>query len=89
MPFSDTQVIQALEIFIRRNEQLQQELANLNRHPGGLFISERRAEHARSAFLRAAQERDTTPLDFALRLIARTPSELEQLREERRMRLAS
>ncbi|SHM62808.1 hypothetical protein SAMN05216593_1029 [Pseudomonas asturiensis] len=89
MPFSDTQVSQALEIFIRRNEQLRQELANFNRHPGGLFISERRAEHARSAFLRAAQERDTTPHDFALRLIARTPAELEQLREERRMRLAS
>ncbi|CAM3126659.1 hypothetical protein BZK31_14190 [Pseudomonas floridensis] len=89
MPFTDTQISQALEIFIRRNEQLQQELANFSRHPGGLFISERRAEHARSAFLRAAQERDTTPHDFALRLLARTPSELEQLREERRMRMSS
>ena len=88
MLFTDNQISKALEIFIRRDEQLQQELANFNRHPGGLFISERRAEHARSAFLRAAQERDTTPHDFALRLLARTPSELEQLREERRMRMA-
>lgn len=84
MPFTDPYVTQALDIFIRRNEQLQQELANFNRHPGGLFVSERRAEHARTAFLRAAQERDTSPQDFALRLLARTPDELEQLREARR-----
>ncbi|WP_122870442.1 hypothetical protein [Pseudomonas viridiflava] len=43
MLFTDTQISKALEIFIRRDEQLQQELANFNRHPGGLFISERRA----------------------------------------------
>ena len=73
-----------LEIFISRNETLQWELANFHIHPGGLFIQQRKDDHARSAFARAAEERRTTPQDYALMLIARSPAELEQPREERR-----
>jgi hypothetical protein len=83
------QVAQALEIFIGRNEDLQRELENFHVHPGGLRIQERREAYALAAFERAAEERGTTAEDYALTLIARSPAELEQLREERRRRIAA
>lgn len=79
----------ALEIFISRNENLRWELANFHIHPGGLFIQQRKEDHAHAAFNRAAEERRTTPQDYALMLIARSPAELEQLREERRQEMAT
>jgi hypothetical protein len=88
--FQTTQLMTtALEIFISRNETLQWELANFHIHPGGLFIRQRKDDHAKAAFARAAEERRTTPQDYALMLVARSPSELERLREERRREMAA
>jgi|GEM_PF-2584415 len=87
MPFTDHRVAKALEIFINRNAQLQRELASLSRHPGGLFVEERRVQHAQSAYLRAVDEQGTNPYDFALRFLAKTPKELEAMRQERRQEL--
>jgi hypothetical protein len=83
------QLARALEIFISRNTELQRYLENFHVHPGGLNIPERREAHARDAFARAAEDRGTTVEDYALTLIARTPAELEQLRSERRHRIAT
>lgn len=86
----DTQELaRALEIFIRRNTELQRYLENFHVHPGGLNIPERREAHAIAAFTRAAEDRGTTVEDYALALIARTPTELERLRFERRHRIAA
>lgn len=87
MPFNDHRVAKALEIFISRNEQLQRELVNLSRHPGGLFMEERRTEHAQTAFLRAVDEQGTNVYDFALRFLAKSPAQLEAMRQERRQEL--
>lgn len=87
MPFSDPRVVKALEIFVSRNGNLQDELANLGRQPGGLYLQERRAEHAQAAFIRAVEDHGTNPYDFALRFLAKSPQELEMMREERRMEL--
>lgn len=87
MPFTDHRVARALEIFISRNEKLQKELANLSRHPGGLNVEELRAKHAQDAYLNAVEEQGTNPYDFALRFLARTPAELEEMRESRRKEL--
>jgi hypothetical protein len=87
MSFTDHRVAKALEIFVSRNERLQRELAALSRHPGGLFIEEKRAEHAQAAFLPAVEESGTNSFDFALRFLAKTPLELEKMREERRQEL--
>jgi len=88
MPFTDHRVAKALDIFISRNEKLQKELANLSRHPGGLYVEELRAEHAQSAYLNAVADQGTNPYDFALRFLARTPAELEEMRELRRQELS-
>jgi hypothetical protein len=87
MPFKDHRVAKALEIFINRNEKLQRELTNLSRHPGGLYVEELRVAHAQTAYLNAVEDQGTNPYDFALRFLARTPAELESLREQRRQEL--
>jgi hypothetical protein len=87
MPFNDHRVAKALDIFISRNEKLQRELANLSRHPGGLYVEELRIAHAQTAYLNAVVDQGTNPYDFALRFLARTPAELESLREQRRQEL--
>lgn len=83
------QMDQAIAIFISRNEELQRCLKNFHVHPGGINIQARREEYAKSAFAVAAEERGTTIEDYALTLIARSPAELEQLRNERRKELAN
>jgi hypothetical protein len=83
------QMDRAIAIFISRNEDLQRYLKNFHVHPGGLRIPERREDYAKAAFARAAEDRGTTVEDYALTLIARTPAELEQLRAERREKIAS
>lgn len=83
------QMDQAIAIFISRNEELQRYLKNFHVHPGGINIQARREEYAKSAFAVAAEERGTTVEDYALTLIARSPAELEQLRNERRHGLAN
>lgn len=87
MPFNDQRVAKALEIFIHRNEKLQRELASLSQHPGGLYVEERRQQHAQAAYLNAVEDHGTNPYDFALRFLARSPAELEAMREERRHEL--
>lgn len=87
MPFSDPRVAKALEISVSRNGNLQDEIANLGRHPGGLYLQERRAEHAQTAFIRAVEDHGTNPYDIALRFLAKIPQELKAMREERRMEL--
>lgn len=82
------QMDRAIAIFISRNEELQRYLKNFHVHPGGINIQARRDEYAKSAFATAAEERGTTVEDYALTLIARSPTELEQLRNERRKELA-
>lgn len=82
------QMDQAVAIFISRNEELQRYLKNFHVHPGGINIQARREEYAKAAFASAAEERGTTVEDYALTLIARSPVELEQLRNERRKELA-
>jgi hypothetical protein len=89
MTCNTERAIRALDIFISRNEELQRELANFHVHPGGLFIQDRRHDHAMAAFARAAQDRGTTVEDYALTIIAKSPAELEQLRAERRQELAA
>lgn len=83
------QLARALAIFISRNADLQRELQNFHVHPGGLRIPERREDYAKAAFARAAEDRGTTVEDYALTLIAKTPAELEQLRAERRQKIAA
>jgi len=84
MPFNDQRVAKALEIFISRNDKLKRELANLSQHPGGLYVEEHRVRHAQTAYLEAVEAQGTNPYDFALRFLARSPAELEQMREQRR-----
>lgn len=76
-----------LETFIVCKVQLERKLASLSRQPGGLFVEERRIRHAQSAYLRAVDEPDTDPYDFALRLLAKTQKELEVMRQARREEL--
>lgn len=87
MSFTDYRVAKALEVFISRNEKLQKELANLSRHCTGSCVDELRTHHAQTAYLKAVEEQGTNPYDFALRFLARTPSELEEMREQRRQEL--
>lgn len=89
MPFTDRRIAKALEIFISRHEKLQKELANLSRHPGGLYVEELRMKHAQTAYLNAVEEQGTNPYDFALRFLARTPAELEEMREQRRREIGA
>ena len=49
--FRNTQLMTtALDIFISRNENLRWELANFHIHPDGLFIQQRKEDHALAAF---------------------------------------
>lgn len=88
MPFHDPRIAKALEIFASRNVHVQRELQHAARMVDGTELEARRTEIIQAAFMRAVEDNATNAHDFALRYLARTPQELEAMREERRLELA-
>jgi len=87
MPFADHRVARALQIFIDRNEKVQKQISFACRGHSGAALDQQREETARAAYLEAFETQGTNPFDFALRYLAKSPAELEQMREQRRQEL--